>query len=227
MYFTEWSNMSDKGKQQGPIDGQSHWCDGQTTDEEPCYQVVRNDSDHCEAGHPNRIRIHMPEVWQDIVDDYPIGSIERRIAERHIKSEGSLDVEDISVPATAVDVEAGGKKAVISDYDIGRATWERQWDYQPPLRLTDVEQTHFEGHGLAIFVLDHPQDAVAVRVRDDALMWGEALAAPSTYRGEVGLAIRGKPIPGYEVRVRFNDGSEASFFWRELQKVNPGPGYTA
>jgi transcriptional regulator with XRE-family HTH domain len=43
-------------KSRGPIKGQSHWCDGSTADGEPCYQVVRNDSDHCEAGHSNKIR---------------------------------------------------------------------------------------------------------------------------------------------------------------------------
>lgn len=46
--------MSEK---QEPIEGQSHWCDGWTADEEPCHQIVRHDSDHCEAGHSNKIRI--------------------------------------------------------------------------------------------------------------------------------------------------------------------------
>lgn len=35
-----------------PIPGQSHWCEGLG---DTCTQVVRNDSDHCESGHENRV----------------------------------------------------------------------------------------------------------------------------------------------------------------------------
>jgi hypothetical protein len=43
-------------KQQLPVRGRSHWCDGHTSDRRNCKQIVLNTSDHCEAGHPNFIR---------------------------------------------------------------------------------------------------------------------------------------------------------------------------
>ena len=40
-----------------PIEGRSHWCDGWVRyGELRCGNVVSNDSDHCEAGHPNKLR---------------------------------------------------------------------------------------------------------------------------------------------------------------------------
>ena len=44
-----------------PVEGQSHWCDGKIVVEgsykkRPCRNIVRNDSDHCAAGHKNRPR---------------------------------------------------------------------------------------------------------------------------------------------------------------------------
>lgn len=35
-----------------PVPGQSHWCEGLG---DTCAQVVKNDSDHCEAGHENHV----------------------------------------------------------------------------------------------------------------------------------------------------------------------------
>jgi hypothetical protein len=40
-----------------PVGGQSHWCEGRNTDETRCQNIVRNDSDHCEAGHANAIHL--------------------------------------------------------------------------------------------------------------------------------------------------------------------------
>jgi hypothetical protein len=48
--------MGKRYRQEIPIVGQSHWCEGRTLLGFKCHQVVRNDSDHCEAGHPNRLR---------------------------------------------------------------------------------------------------------------------------------------------------------------------------
>ena len=39
-----------------PYEHQSHLCDGQRADGWACQQMVRNDSDHCEAGHHNKFR---------------------------------------------------------------------------------------------------------------------------------------------------------------------------
>ena len=39
-----------------PIKGRSHYCEGYTAQGRQCTQIVRNDSDHCEAGHDNRPR---------------------------------------------------------------------------------------------------------------------------------------------------------------------------
>ena len=74
--------MGDKGERAewvesythpGPIEGQSHWCDedvaavprGRISDvwgnasksTRSCLNVVRNDSDHCAAGHKNKLRL--------------------------------------------------------------------------------------------------------------------------------------------------------------------------
>jgi hypothetical protein len=54
-------NMHEPGE---PIEGQSHWCDWSVlvthgrrrTELIRCHNIVRNDSDHCEAGHPNEMR---------------------------------------------------------------------------------------------------------------------------------------------------------------------------
>ena len=39
-----------------PVDGQSHWCDRRTLLGKRCRNVVSNNSERCEAGHPNAIR---------------------------------------------------------------------------------------------------------------------------------------------------------------------------
>jgi RNA polymerase subunit RPABC4/transcription elongation factor Spt4 len=40
----------------GPVEGRSHFCEGRTLFGRKCHHVVSNDSDHCEAGHKNKIR---------------------------------------------------------------------------------------------------------------------------------------------------------------------------
>lgn len=39
-----------------PDELHSHQCEGHRVDGQACQQMVRNDSNHCEAGHPNKIR---------------------------------------------------------------------------------------------------------------------------------------------------------------------------
>ena len=53
---------------QEPIEGQSHLCDGFTAQYEPCSNVVRNDSDHCSAGHKNQLRVSASGVLLPAVD---------------------------------------------------------------------------------------------------------------------------------------------------------------
>jgi hypothetical protein len=51
-------------QQQASTGGQSHWCEGYVVKKSgsrreslrPCLNLVRNDSDHCEAGHKNKIK---------------------------------------------------------------------------------------------------------------------------------------------------------------------------
>jgi hypothetical protein len=89
---------SDRDIEVGGISYPSHPCEGKTLLGQPCLNVVRDDSDQCAAGHPNQVRSHVLEAWQDIVDYYPIGSIERRIAEAHLRSIESPSIEDLSEP---------------------------------------------------------------------------------------------------------------------------------
>jgi hypothetical protein len=48
--------MSNRIQLEVPVEGQSHWCDSKTRDNKFCRNVVRNDSNHCAAGHKNKIR---------------------------------------------------------------------------------------------------------------------------------------------------------------------------
>ena len=41
-----------------PVAGQSRWCEGLGN---TCAQVVGNDSDHCEAGHPNAVHTEITQ----------------------------------------------------------------------------------------------------------------------------------------------------------------------
>ena len=47
-----------------PIEGQSHWCEGYTrwVLRHKCNNIVSNDSDHCAAGHRNKIRQSYPST---------------------------------------------------------------------------------------------------------------------------------------------------------------------
>jgi hypothetical protein len=80
-----------------PIEGQSHWCDG--TNElldwsfvkRPCRNIVRNDSDHCEAGHPNAIRTKLAHHAQVLGEPkFPTG-VEPRL---------SPETDEVSCPPT-------------------------------------------------------------------------------------------------------------------------------
>jgi hypothetical protein len=209
-------NVTNENRREHPIEGQSHWCDGWTADEELCCQIVSNDSDHCEAGHPNQIRTFSRSLS---LDDMPGTYVDAANGLR------SLSIEDIPSAQSFAD-----KNEIVPDYDVERAAWEKQWDQAPTPTAEDLvrnrrDRERLEKIGLADFEFAHPRDAVAVRIRGDATMWGETVAAPSVYRDEVGLAVRGTPVSGYEVLVRFApDEYCVSFFWRELVKVVPVPG---
>ena len=72
-----------------PTPGQSHWCDGRTLSGRGCKNVVADDSDHCEAGHPNKIRTPMT---LDAVSS--IAMVEPAL----------LSVDDLLSLSTAVDI---------------------------------------------------------------------------------------------------------------------------
>ena len=58
-------------KENKPIPGQSHWCDGNAETTRPdkprrfCGNIVANSSDHCAAGHENKIRSEQRPVLTD------------------------------------------------------------------------------------------------------------------------------------------------------------------
>jgi hypothetical protein len=98
-----------------PIEGQSHWCDGWNRQafpgngwrfRLPCGNIVRNDSDHCEAGHKNKIRTQpSANINQaDIVSD-------------HV----SLDIDDLAdtkAEALIKGMSANDRVAKIGDSDL-------------------------------------------------------------------------------------------------------------
>jgi hypothetical protein len=60
-----------------PIEGQSHRCDGRALGRlpglfRPCDNVVRDDSDRCAAGHPNKIRVGQSPIS---TDNTPSGTV--------------------------------------------------------------------------------------------------------------------------------------------------------
>jgi hypothetical protein len=69
-----------------PIRGQSHWCMTATRSGRPCYNVVRDDSDRCRAGHVNKFRASSPTATSDN-SITPTDTAERL---------ESLSVEDVS-----------------------------------------------------------------------------------------------------------------------------------
>ena len=68
-----------------PAKGVSHWCEGRTLHGERCANVVRDDSDHCEAGHYNR-----PKT--------PLAVASGEHEHPPVTDEG-MSVEDIAFPA--------------------------------------------------------------------------------------------------------------------------------
>ena len=197
-----------------PIEGQSHWCDGQTTDEEPCYQIVRNGSDHCEAGHGNRVRVlqdSAQEVQGPVTDAW--GLIPA--------SEPSPEIE------TMVDARAPVKPAR-DDYAVGRAVWEDWWASHHlsarAILRSRRDRRSLKKAGLAVLESKYPKDYVAVRVDSNARIGADVNASRSAYRDRVGLAYRDlrgdRPISGYSVLVKFAPSAPGtSFFWRELLPV--------
>lgn len=217
-------NVSSRDRREVPIEGQSHWCDGWTADEERCYQIVSDDSDHCEAGHPNRIRAVPRDTSSGDSGAYADAA----------DGLGSLSIEDVP-PAQPRDVRRirmhvqNEEEALVPDYDADRAVWEEQWDRWPShtveyLLRSQRDREKLEGNGFTDLEFAHPQDVVAVRVRDDATVRDGSILVPSTYRGRVGLAVRDTPVSGYEVLVRFGTGEYGSFFWSEFIKIALGPG---
>ena len=49
--------MTPMSEEPRPVPSKSHWCEGRTQQGRECHQVVSNDSDHCEAGHKNKIQM--------------------------------------------------------------------------------------------------------------------------------------------------------------------------
>jgi hypothetical protein len=205
-----------------PIEGQSHWCDGKTTDEEPCYQIVRDDSDHCETGHKNRIR----------VSQTPASEVRESIVEARTPSSTFWASPEVEV-MTAVRTSA---KPARDDYAAGRAVWEAWWrNHHLPVRVVlqaGRDRRMLRKAGLAALESKYPQDYVAVRVDSNAKIRSEFNARRSPYHDRVGLAYRDpegdRPILGYSVLVRFaplpdsipgTNGAGVSFFWRELLPI--------
>jgi hypothetical protein len=87
--------MSDIENAAVPVRGQSHWCEGRASTRlgshiyyRSCRNVVRNNSDHCAAGHENKIRVSGPNA----VSGDPAALIDAP------QESGSLSVDDISGP---------------------------------------------------------------------------------------------------------------------------------
>lgn len=61
-----------------------------------------------------------------------------------------------------------------------------------------------------------------VKVRDDATMWGEPDAAPSTYAGETCTVISLGPLTNapYEVHLETDSGRRGWFFKWELEVLD-------
>jgi hypothetical protein len=98
MYHARWLTMSEH-EHQVPIEGQSHWCDGHITQRrlvltdggfrrsavegihQSCNNVVGNDSDHCAAGHWNKVRPvqYRAVTEQPSAENQPEASLETEV----------------------------------------------------------------------------------------------------------------------------------------------------
>ena len=54
-----------------PYSHQSHPCEGRRVDGQVCQQVVADTSDHCEAGHPNKVRTNVIALVDTGLDGAP------------------------------------------------------------------------------------------------------------------------------------------------------------
>lgn len=121
-----------------PIEGQSHWCEGLS---DTCAQVVKNDSDHCEARHSNAIRSEViteskvsglaPEASAFGVDDlacpncgYPLGSI---------PSEPPIGTWVRGRDGAASIRTSDGWAAALSGCRVDDGAWEEIWRDRGPL----------------------------------------------------------------------------------------------
>jgi hypothetical protein len=74
-----------------PVIGKSHWCEGTNVDGTACRQIVSDFSDHCEAGHPNRL-------WASVYLLEPMRAAPWRMASSDAVEETSSETESL-VPA--------------------------------------------------------------------------------------------------------------------------------
>ena len=116
-----------------PIEGWSHWCDGDTKfmsslsgRPRECNNVVRNDSERCAAGHPNRIRLepHLSTVERPTVD-----SVVEQLASLTRKPEGtaapsgetSYEIQDLAAPPATPLSATSGNQLKLNELDELRA----------------------------------------------------------------------------------------------------------
>lgn len=97
-----------------PVPGRSHWCEGRFN---TCAQVVRNSSDHCEAGHKNKrvfdsLRMRNPGRYADKGFGAP--------------SPASDDVDDLAPDPLAEEV--GTKFSVGDKVRLRREIRESLWN---------------------------------------------------------------------------------------------------
>ena len=96
--------MSESHEQGVPIYGQSHWCEGRNINGMKCQNIVRNDSDHCEAGHPNEV--------------YPVDVMSMAGASAIQPRPESYGVEDLASQNTAPDWRKVEQMVGFPDYGV-------------------------------------------------------------------------------------------------------------
>ena len=90
-----------------PVEGQSHWCEGKTRFGFRCRHIVRNENDHCEAGHVNKIRV------------LKVGTLTLR--DQSVTSRASFDIDELAAtvtPEIVAEAERTGAGLKV-DFEIG------------------------------------------------------------------------------------------------------------
>jgi hypothetical protein len=146
--------MDSGRKPEEPIEGQSHWCDGYITTERrdgraelqirSCFNVVRNDNDHCEAGHMNKIRLSgvmSTDVIRELNADptsYEVGDL-AVTARRSSLSE--LSGEELTQEIIAANEELGRASSMSKSffYDDTRAWIAQRRLFDAAMRLSKLQ----------------------------------------------------------------------------------------